>query len=1395
MADEIEIVNVGGENGVASEVTLEKLVKAVEKMAKSKGLDPKETTKKLEDLNKEIEDTVDVVTENRDALEENTDALDDNTDSVNRFGQGMSLVLNAMGSVAGSVLNLGSELVFGGDKLSDFANHIPLVGSYLGTFTGHLDETFETFRNLSSSGASFGNSMQDLMRAAAGARMGVDEFGALVLRNSSQLAAFGGTVTQGAKSIAQMQSGLGSMRNDLLNMGFTFEEINEGLIRYQYLNRAGSRSQVQDQQALALAAGEYMKNLSTLSKLTGDEIDTIEDSVQARSQEIAFQQALAKMAPDERAKVMAAMAEATQIYGDAGAEFFQQQILGMPPLTRETQLLAAMMPDLASQISGMARSATDASVSLEAFNAGSTDRLVGAVRAAAEAGEDFESLLAAGAAGLDGPGAELASILQGMGIQFTDYINRQGDLDEQALRRDIEAARAETNRRGELTSSMASFNEQITAARRTIQEQFINSGIYSHAAGMVQQFADLVASPMMVNAIETLIDLLGDFADSVFGFFEGFSAADDPKEYLMSAVTSIGSIIKDYLFGSSAEDQEADANAELGSISEQGQRFADRLSEIQNRLMRATDPNEIRRLNSEYETIQSQLVRNQERANELTANIASGFEDTPGVITSAFESMFGDMSLITKVALGAAGLFAASSVVNAVKNGITGLLGMGGGGERRGRSAGGRAAGGIGRGIGAGLRGLAGGLTALTPAIPVIGVLTLAAIGLGTALRIAAPAIEAFGTAIKSILEGAAPVIEAFAPLVESLGNALRNAFSGVAEVITSFAAPIEAALGGISSVVTSVGTAIEGALNGVATVAENLGNAISAPITAAGDAIQGVINSINEYKTAGIEATTNQIERLSNIPGNNLIDAARGIEMMKTALDGFAPSTWEGLTDWFTGGARQDSMVATTSVITDMASAFADLDPAVVERASLSVASLSTALQSFNQATAIEGVGDLASRLLGYEDAANAIVVLATSLENINGENLTNVAPGIISIAGAVGEFQALTSISNVGEGVSAALRSYVPLAHTVVDVATSLSTIETPENLSAAAEGITDVTAAIDNFQTLTTISSVGEGVSAALQSYKPLAETVVDVATNLSAIENPENLSQISPALTSIINAIDSFQALTSISSLGEGVSTVLDSYSAVTTPLIELINALEPIDGTQLQNVAPGIEAVSNALTVFKNSTGFSGLGDLVSSWFSGDALEVGANIKAIADDLSGIDAVKLTNVSTAIIAMSNAFEVYSGAEIDNLSISRNFVSRVNDLGNAAAGLERTNTALASIAAIEGIGPQLAAIQESLNADGVNAYADAMERLVEVLGDLNDELSQDNNGRFTPGTGVNAGTVVGQTDNSQSGRSEQIETLNSTMERAATLLSEIRDHTRRTSRRLDNLGQVY
>jgi len=145
------------------------------------------------------------------------------------------------------------------------------------------------------------------------------------------------------------------------------------------------------------------------------------------------------------------------------------------------------------------------------------------------------------------------------------------------------------------------------------------------------------------------------------------------------------------------------------------------------------------------------------------------------------------------------------------------------------RVAGGGMAASAGGGMGAGLKGLASGLTAIASPMALLGLgaVTLAILGIAKALQIAAPGFESFGTMVKRILEGVAPVIESF-------GNAVGTVMKDVGTAITNAKDGFEVIFNGIAKVVKTIGSVIIGS------------------ITAIGDSISKIIDTISKYKTEG---------------------------------------------------------------------------------------------------------------------------------------------------------------------------------------------------------------------------------------------------------------------------------------------------------------------------------------------------------------------------------------------------------------------------------------------------------------------------------------------------------------------------------------------------------------
>jgi hypothetical protein len=397
---------------------------------------------------------------------------------------------------------------------------------------------------------------------------------------------------------------------------------------------------------------------------------------------------------------------------------------------------------------------------------------------------------------------------------------------------------------------------------------------------------------------------------------------------------------------------------------------------------------------------------------------------------------------------------------------------------------------------------------------------------------------------------------------------------------------------------------------------------------------------------------------------------------------------------------------------------------------------------------------------------------ILAGALALV-GAKAALVAGAIGLAAGGVG--YALNGISNIIDSVTNGFK-------TMSDELEDMSNIDA-SSLAAVASSMDEIGS--------TMIKMAGAGIIEAISGGSG-SNFLKNMAEGFKAYENINGGALLSAkdGVVAIGEALRVFNEAVSIDSLGDFASRLIGTDDFV-SGLVSLAQGLEPIDGNKLQNVAPGVEAVSRALEVFKSSTGFQGLGDLVSRWFSDDAVEVGAKIAQIATDLSVMNPSQITAVSKSIEDMSRAFTVFSDAQVEDFNFRRTAINRFERLAQLGPGLESVSTHITDIAGITGLDNQLEVLNAGLDVDKVNNYAEAMEKLVEVLEDLNKALAEDNEGLFG-GTGVAAEDVIENMNTANQSSNDTMQELNTTMMQILAVLRQTKTIDERIERNTSSIG---
>ena len=283
-------------------------------------------------------------------------------------------ILEASKKLGESFIGLGKAAFAGEGSISAFTDNVKC----LGLLGNRIDVNIETFRQLSQTGANFGQSIVELRTAAASAALPLDDFAELVANNSQNLAALFGSTTQGAKAIAQLGAQTRELGIDrLAPLGLTVDEINETLLlNLDSQRRTGVLNRLTDTQR-AESAINFAEQLDRLAKLTGQQRDELRAQIEQQQSNERFQAALQGVTDETRQRLQAFAGTVAGISPEL-AEGFQDLIANAGvPVTESALALVQNIPGaravINDLISGVVNS-EQALVRIRDISAGSIDR-------------------------------------------------------------------------------------------------------------------------------------------------------------------------------------------------------------------------------------------------------------------------------------------------------------------------------------------------------------------------------------------------------------------------------------------------------------------------------------------------------------------------------------------------------------------------------------------------------------------------------------------------------------------------------------------------------------------------------------------------------------------------------------------------------------------------------------------------------------------------------------------------------------------------------------------------------------------------------------------------------------------------------------------------------------
>jgi len=405
-----------------------------------------------------------------------------------------------MKSLNQSIGPLIQQLVDGTAKASDvfgaFSNLPGVLGIVATGFkkvAEYQEANMKSYQQITAAGANFGGSLTDLRQAALNSYLTLDQLNGLLKNNGDAFSRMGGTVNDGAKAFTSFSKNLidGDVGSRLLALGFTTEQLNNGMASYIAATGGRNRQQMQDTDALTKGAKAYFEQLDALATITGISREEQEKSMKERAANEAWQSHLQGLSIEERAKAEAAAAEARARGGKGAEQALMSAAMGLPPMTKAAQ-----------EYTAVARNGNAA-----------TMNLVKDIKDSSKSVKDVQSDGAAITAGLAKDGRENAGLLKALSMQggeLQDISNKMLAADTKSRQQGL---KNEADGRAQL--------EQVQAEQRKRQAESQASEMAKAEKAMKQ--IGQVINDILAPAIGVMTSWLSKLVQGVAVVFKGFN--------------------------------------------------------------------------------------------------------------------------------------------------------------------------------------------------------------------------------------------------------------------------------------------------------------------------------------------------------------------------------------------------------------------------------------------------------------------------------------------------------------------------------------------------------------------------------------------------------------------------------------------------------------------------------------------------------------------------------------------------------------------------------------------------------------------------------------------------------------------------------------------------------
>ena len=227
---------------------------------------------------------------------------------------------------------------------------VPLVGTVFAAVAKAATATTDAFQRATASGATFGGSVTGFSKAASGAGMTMEKYGQLISQNGDAMRLLGGNTEAGANRFSQISKALRTSSNDLYALGYSTDDVNQGLANYSKFLGSTGKIQGMSNADLAKGAKSYLKEIDALAKVTGETRKQQEDAMAKLTSDAQYQAAVNSMSADAGKRFAQTITGLPEGLRDVAKDIM---VTGTAT-TEESQQFMALMPKSAAKMAEFA---------------------------------------------------------------------------------------------------------------------------------------------------------------------------------------------------------------------------------------------------------------------------------------------------------------------------------------------------------------------------------------------------------------------------------------------------------------------------------------------------------------------------------------------------------------------------------------------------------------------------------------------------------------------------------------------------------------------------------------------------------------------------------------------------------------------------------------------------------------------------------------------------------------------------------------------------------------------------------------------------------------------------------------------------------------------------------